>query len=187
MQVRKALVVVLCLFTLGACNRANRTEATSSPTTTPNNTPRDMKQDLEKALAQAGFEHDVHVDIDHDKGVVTLKGRVRSQELKDKAGQVVQANASGHVVANELSVEPVDEERNARTIESNVDDAIEKNYKAALIANHLDRESIRFHAKNGVLELDGSAKSAADRAAAEKVGASIPNVQKVVNKLDVRP
>lgn len=185
MHVRKALVTLLCLFTLTACNRSNSNETTS--TTAPANTaPRDMKQDIEKALAQAGFEHDVNVDIDHSKGVVTLKGRVRSQELKDKAGQVVQPLAAGHVVSNELSVEPVDEERKARTIESNVDDAIEKNYKAALIANHLDRQNIRFHAKNGVLTLDGSAKSAADRAAAEKVAASIPNVQQVVNKLDVK-
>ena len=92
----------------------------------------------------------------------------------------------GHVVANELSVEPVDEEHKARTIESNVDDAIEKNYKAALIANHLDGEGIRYHAKNGVLTLEGSAKSAADRAQAEKVGASIRNVQQVVNKLNVK-
>lgn len=181
MHVRKTLVLFLCCFSLIACNRNSNAPATANNAAAP----RDMKQDVEKSLAQAGFEHDVNVDLDHDKGVVTLKGRVRSEDLKARAGQVAQQAAPGHVIANELSVEPVDQEKQAKAIESNVDDAIEKNYKASLIANRLDDQHIRFHAKNGVLTLEGRVRDAATRTTAEKLGANVPNVQNVVNKLDV--
>ena len=172
MQIRASLVAVfLCLFTVAACNH--------------NNARANLKENVSKSLAQAGFEHDVNVDVDQNKGVVTLKGRVRSQELKDHAGQVAQTAAPGDVIANELSVEPVDEEKSARAIESNVDDAIEKNYKAALIADHLDKQHIEFHAKNGVLTLTGHVANSNMRSEAEQIGAKTPNVQSVVNKLDV--
>ena len=172
MQVRNTLILFLCCFTLLACSHDA-------------NAPQNVKESVEKSLAQAGFEHDVNVEIDRDKGVVTLKGRVRSQDLKDRAGQAAQQASPGLIIANELSVEPVDQEKDAKAIEKNVDEAIEKNYKAALIANHLDDQNIHFHATNGVLTLEGSARDAASRATAEKLAASIPNVQNVVNKLDV--
>lgn len=172
MKVRTAAVVLLCLSTLFACNRNNRRA--------------NLKENVSKALAQAGFEHDVSVDVDQNKGVVTLNGRVRSNDLKDRAGQAAQAAAPGAVIANQLSVEPVDEEKEAKSVESNVDDAIEKNYKAALIANRLDKQDIKFHSKNGVLTLSGHVRTADMRAEAEKIGAATPNVQQVVNKLDVR-
>lgn len=145
---------------------------------------RSDKQAVEKSLEQAGF-NDIRVDWDKDKRVISLNGRVRSPELKEKAGQVAQQAAAGEVVSNQLSVEPVDNESAAKSIEKNVDDAIEKNYKAALVANHLDNQRIRFHAKNGVLTLDGKVKTTDQRADAEKLATTVPNVQQVVNKLDV--
>ena len=44
-------------------------------------------------------------------------------------------------------------EGDAKAIASNVDDAIEKNYKAALIARYLKSDHIRYDVKNGVLTL----------------------------------
>lgn len=173
MKLRTAAVLLLCLTTLLlACNH--------------NNARANLKDNVSKSLAQAGFEHDVNVDVDQNKGVVTLNGRVRSNELKDRAGQAAQAAAPGAVIANQLSVQPVDEEKPAKAIEGNVDDGIEKNYKAALIANRLDKQDIHFHAKNGVLTLTGHVRTAEMRAEAERAGAATPNVQQVVNKLDVR-
>lgn len=169
MHANKVVIVLCCLVALASCS-SNRT---------------DIKQNVEKSLTQAGYEHDVNVKVDHDKRVVTLTGRVRSEELKAKAGEVAQAAAPGHVVSNELSVEPVDQEHAARQIEGNVDEGIEKNYKAVLIANRLDDQRIRFHAKNGVLTLEGKVKNSDIRAEAEKLAASVPNVQQVVNKLQV--
>ncbi len=173
MHVRRAAVILCCLLLVGlaACSgNRNRTH---------------IKNNVEKALTQAGFEHDVTVAFDQAKGVVALTGRVRSDELKTKAGQVAQDAAPGSVVSNQLSIEPVDQEQKARQIESNVDDAIEKNYKAVLIANHLDNQRIHYTAKNGVLTLEGKVKTTDDRAEAEKLGATVPNVTQVVNKLNI--
>lgn len=144
-----------------------------------------LKETVSKALQQAGF-NDVKVDEDRDKGVITLNGRVRSPELKAHAEEVAKAAAPGKVVANQLSIEPVDQESAAKKIESNVDDAIGKSYKATLIANHLDDAGIHYDVKNGVLTLTGTVKNADVRAQAEKLGASVPNVAQVVNKLDVK-
>ena len=96
------------------------------------------------------------------------------------------AAAPPRVIANEISVQPVGEESAARNIASNVDDAIEKNYKAALISKGLDRESIRFNAKNGVITLKGHVKSPQTKQEAQQIATNIPNVQQVLNELEVR-
>lgn len=149
-----------------------------------NSNARNDKQAVEKSLDQAGFK-DVRVDWDKDKRVISLNGKVRSPELKTKAGEVAAQAAAGEVVANQLSVEPVDQEAPAKKIASNVDEAIEKNFKAVLVANHLDRERIHYKAKNGVLTIDGKVKTPDDRMQVQKLAASVPNVEEVVNKLDV--
>ena len=76
-------------------------------------------------------------------------------------------------------------ESQAKKIESNVDDAIEKNYKAALISKGLDKQSIHFKSNNGVLTLNGKVKSPAQRQQAEQVAANVPNVAQVVNEIEV--
>ena len=111
--------------------------------------------------------------------------KTRSDELKSRASEVAQSAAPGVVVSNELSIEPVGAESAAKKIEGNVDDAIEKDFKAALISNHLDEAGVRYHAKNGVLELDGKVKDQATRMDVQKLAATVPNVQQVVNKLNV--
>ena len=93
--------------------------------------------------------------------------------------------AGTRIIVNEISIEPVGKEADARKIESNVDDGIEKNYKAALISNGLDKQSIHFSAKNGVITLKGKVKNQQQRQQAEQVAASVPNVAQVVNELDI--
>ena len=172
-----AAVLVMTLgLAVGCTSNRNNTATNDNP---PNH-----KENVAKSLDQAGYSG-IDVDYDKDKRVVTLNGRVRSPELKDKAGEVAQQAAPGHVVSNQLSVQPVDQEASAREIEKNVDDAIESNYKAVLVANHLDNQRIRFDAKNGVLTLTGKVKTPEQRSEAQKLAASVPNVQEVVNKIDV--
>jgi osmotically-inducible protein OsmY len=55
-----------------------------------------------------------------------------------------------------------------------------------LIANRLDNQYIRYTAKNGVLTLKGKVDDISTREKAEKLAASVPNVQQVVNELDVK-
>src|SRR5207302_239405 len=57
---------------------------------------------------------------------------------------------------------------------------------ALIIAHRLEKQHIRFDAKNGVLTLKGDVDTPSQRAQVEKLAASVPNVQQVVNELDVK-
>jgi osmotically-inducible protein OsmY len=143
------------------------------------------KDTVKKALEQADLT-DVSVREDADKNTVTLGGKVHSENAKQQASQVAQAAAGSRIVANEISVEPVGVESAAKKIESNTDDAIEKNYKAALISKALDNDHIRFKSKNGVLTLSGTVNNQQKRQDAQQIAANIPNVAQVVNEIQIR-
>jgi osmotically-inducible protein OsmY len=147
--------------------------------------PPDVKDHVSKALDGAGYK-DISVDVNNDKELVTLKGDVQSQDDKSRVEAVAKEAASGYVISNEVGVRPEGVEGKARSIDSNVDTAIEKDFKAVLIANRLDSEHIRYTAKNGVLTLKGKVDNVDTREKAEKLAASVPNVQQVVNELDVK-
>lgn len=143
------------------------------------------RESVKKALEQADLT-DVTVSEDAGKNTITLGGKVHSENAKQQAAQVAQPAAGNRVVANEISVEPVDQGSAARSIEHNTDDAIEKNYKAALIAKGLDKQNIHYNAKNGVLTLKGSVKTTLQRSDAQQIAANIPNVDQVINEIQVR-
>jgi hyperosmotically inducible periplasmic protein len=142
------------------------------------------RDSVKKALEQADLK-DVTVDEDRDKNTITLRGKLHSENAKQQAGEIAQAAAGSRIIANEISIEPVGFESQAKKIESNVDDAIEKNYKAALISKGLDKQSIHFKSNNGVLTLKGRVKSPEQRRQAEQVAANVPNVAQVVNEIEV--
>jgi hyperosmotically inducible protein len=143
------------------------------------------KDDVKKALEQAELK-DVTVSEDQDKNTITLGGTVHSDEAKAKAADVAKAAANTRIIANEISVQPVGSESEAKDVNSNLDDAIEKNYKAALISSGLEKQHVNFKAKNGVLTLTGTVQNAKERQHAEKLAAGIPNVQQVLNQIEVR-
>lgn len=145
----------------------------------------DVKGRVSKAMDNAGFK-DIKVTTDNDRQLVTLKGDVKTQEDKERAEDTAKSAATGWVVANEIGVRPEGVESAARKIDANVDSAIEKDFKAVLIANRLDNQHIRYDAKNGVLTLKGDVDTAEERERAEKLAANVPNVQQVVNELDVK-
>lgn len=162
------LALLLCASL--ACSRASRVS---------------YKDAVQKALEQADLK-DVTVDEDRDRNTITLGGTLHSEQAKNEAGQVVQSVAGGRIIANQISVEPVGHASEARSIESNVDSAIESNYKAALIANGLAEPSLRYSAKNGVLTLKGRVKSKQRRQEAEQVAMTVPNISQVINQIDVK-
>jgi osmotically-inducible protein OsmY len=153
---------------------------TSNKASTP-----DVKDQVTKALDNAGYK-DLKVDVNHDKELVTLTGDVKTQEDKDHAEDLAKAAASGYVISNEVGVRPEGVENAARKIDSNVDDAIEKDFKAVIIAHRMEKQHIRFDAKNGVLTLKGDVDNSGLREQVEKLAAGVPNVQQVVNELDVK-
>jgi hyperosmotically inducible protein len=131
---------------------------------------------------------DVSVSQDQDKGVMTLKGDVASADQKSQAEALAKQAAPDYTVANEIGVRPSGAESQAKAVDSNLDSAIEDNFKASLKANkHLDDQSIDYSAKNGTLMLKGSVKTAAQKREAEALAKQVPNVQQVVNEIEVKP
>jgi hyperosmotically inducible protein len=129
----------------------------------------------------------IDVSQDRDKGVMTLKGNVASDDAKQQAESLTKQAAPDYTVANEIGVRPP-EAANAGSVASNVDSAIEDNFKAAIKAHqNLDDQSIHASAKNGTLVITGSVKTASQKKEAGKLAKQVPNVQQVVNELDVKP
>jgi osmotically-inducible protein OsmY len=141
---------------------------------------------VKKALEQADLKG-VTVSDDAGKNTLTLGGTLHSDQAKAQAADVAKSAAPDRVIANEISVQPVGNESEAKSVASNLDDGIENNYKAALISKRLDKQSIHYDAKNGVLTLTGSVKHAQQKAQAQQLASKTPNVQQVVNQIEVHP
>jgi osmotically-inducible protein OsmY len=170
------LVAITALIVGVACTTGNRADS--------NRAKADYKDNVKAALEQADLK-DVTVSEDEAKNTITLGGTLHTEDAKDRAASVAQANAGPRIIANEISIEPVGNERDARKIESNVDDGIESNFKAVLISKGLDKQRIRYDAKNGVLTLKGSVKSSEQRQEAQELAKNTPNVEQVVNEIQI--
>jgi osmotically-inducible protein OsmY len=145
----------------------------------------DVKDQVSHSLDNAGFKH-LTVDVSKEKQLVTLKGDVKSQSEKDQVEQLAKGSASGFVISNEVGIRPEGVEGDAKKIDSNMDTSIDKDFKAVIIANRLESQHVRYDVKNGVLTLKGKVDNMDTRDKFEKLGASVPNVQQVVNELDVK-
>src|SRR5947208_8070744 len=170
-----AVPVLVMTIACSSNPRANNANSADNPSDVS------YKDNVKKALEQADLK-DVTVDEDRDKNTITLGGTVHSENAKQQAAEVAKAAAGNRIVANEIAVRPVGQESEARTISSNLDSAIEKNYKAVLVSKGLDKQHIRYDGKNGVLTLKGSVKTPDQRKQAQEAAASIPNVQQVLNE-----
>ena len=93
--------------------------------------------------------------------------------------------AAGEVVADQIEVLPSGAESDARAMNSDLDKGIEQNLDAALIQNKL-HDGVKYTVKSRVVTLTGEVNSQARRRDAARVAASVPNVQQVVNELQVK-
>jgi hyperosmotically inducible protein len=150
---------------------------------TPAKSP-DVADNIRKSLDEANLKN-VSVKQDRDKGVVTLGGNVATDADKSHAESIAKSVAGGQVVADEIAVIPVGAESDAKAMHSDLDKGIANNLDAALIQNKLHK-SVKNDVKNGVVTLTGEVRSQAERAQAERVAASVPNVLQVVNELQVK-
>ena len=139
---------------------------------------------IRKSLDQSGYK-DVSVSQDREKGVVTLTGHVASDGDKQQAETIAKSMAAGQVVADEVQVLPAGAESDAKAVSSDLDKAIDKNLDAALIQNKLNKD-ISYDVKNGVVTLKGNVNSEIRRNQAAHIASSVPNVQQVVNELQVK-
>jgi hyperosmotically inducible protein len=128
----------------------------------------------------------VNVSQDRDKGVMTLSGNVDNADAKDKAESLAKQAAPDYTIANEIGVRPP-QEANAGSVASNLDSAIEDNFKAEIKAHkNLDDQSIHGSAKNGTLVIKGTVKTEAQKKEAYSLAKQTPNVQQVVDELEVK-
>ena len=174
MKTIKLLCTLLTLLAVGILAGCSQT-ATKSP---------DVSDSIRKSLDQAGFK-DVTVSQDRDKGIVTLGGQVASENDKSQAESLAKSLAGAQVVADQIAVIPVGGEKEAKAVNSDLDQGIEKNLDAALIQNKLHK-SVKYEVKNGAVTLTGEVNSEDKRAHAEKVATGVPNVTQVVNNLQVK-
>jgi hyperosmotically inducible protein len=144
----------------------------------------DVSSSIRTSLDQSHLK-DVSVSQDRDKGVVTLGGHVASDGDKSEAESLAKSLAGNQVVADQIAVVPPGLEKEAKAVNSDLDDGIEKNLDAALIEDRL-HENVKYEVKAGVVTLTGEVNSENKRARAEKVAARVPNVQQVVNDLQVK-
>ena len=164
-------LAVLVVGTLVGCS----TTSTKAP---------DVSDSLRSSLDRAGFK-DVSVTQDRDKGVVTLGGHVAADSDKSQAESIARSIAGTQVVSNQIAVLPLGAESEAKTVNSELDEAIEHNLDAALIQNKL-HDNVKYAVKNHVVTLSGEVDSQSKRARAESVASGVPNVQQVVNELQVK-
>ena len=174
MKMTKLLVSWLTLLAMGtmlACSGPS----SKSP---------DVSDSIRKALDQAGLRT-VSVSQDLDKGIVTLGGQVASENDKSQAESLAKSLAGAQVVADQIAVIPVGGESAAKAVNSDLDQGIEKNLDAALIQNKM-HDDVNYKVKSGVVTLSGEVNSENRRTLAEKVATGVPNVQQVVNDLQVK-
>jgi hyperosmotically inducible periplasmic protein len=174
MNTIKSLAISLTLLALAGMLGCND-DAAKSPNVSDN---------IRKSLDQAGLK-DVSVSQDRDKGVVTLGGQVATANAKFQAESLAKSFAGAQVVADQIAIIPVGAEKAARAVNSDLDQAIEKNLDAALIQNKL-HDHVAYTVTSGVVTLTGEVGSENTRTRAGNVAAAVPNVQQVVNDLQVK-
>jgi len=144
----------------------------------------DVADNIRKSLDQVGFK-DVSVSQNRDKGIITLGGQVVSDNDKLQAESLAKSLAGTQVVANQIAVIPRGLEKEAKAMNSDLDQGIEKNLDAALIQNKMHDE-VKYKVKSGVVTLTGEVSSQYKRDLAERVATGVPYVQQVVNDLQVK-
>jgi hyperosmotically inducible protein len=173
MRVKKLILAVAPVILAGAL--AGCSDTNKSP---------DVTDNIRKSLDQAGYK-DVSVSQDREKGVVTLTGTVPTEGDKSQAESIAKSGAGAQVVADQIAVRPPGNESDAKTVDSDLDKAIEKNLDAMLVKSKLKRD-VKYDVKNGVVTLTGNVASQSRRAQVERLASTVPNVKQVVTELEVK-
>ena len=169
----------LCLPFLAVMLVGTQVGCSTTATKTP-----DVSGSIRTSLDQGGLK-DVSVSQDRDKGVVTLGGHVAADIDKSQAESIVRSMAGTQVVSNQIAVIPPGIESEAKTMNSELDKAIAHNLDAVLIKEKL-HESVKYAVKNHVVTLSGEVDSQSKRGRAQRAASAVPNVQQVVNELQVK-
>ena len=144
----------------------------------------DISRPIRSSLDQAGLKN-VSATQDRDKGVITLGGSVPADTDKAQAESIVKSIAGNQVVANQIAVLPPGGASDAKKMNADLDKGIENNLDAALINQKL-HDRVKYSVRNNVVTLSGDVASEAERTLSEQIASTVPNVQQVVNELQVK-
>jgi hyperosmotically inducible protein len=174
MKILKPCLSALALLLVGTLAGCSAT-ATKSP---------EVADSIRKSLDLANLK-DVSVSQDREKGVVTLAGHVAAEGDKAQAETIAKSAAGDQVVSNQIAVIPAASASDAKKVNADLDQGIEKNVDAALIQARINK-GVKYAVKNGVVTLTGEVGSEALRSQIQTVASTVPNVQQVVNELQVK-
>jgi len=165
------ILIIVAVGLLAGCSR----KVAPSP---------DVSNTIRTSLDQAGLQN-VSVSQDREKGVVTLGGQVASEDQKAQAESLAKSLAGAQVVANQIAVIPQGTETETKTVNTDLDKAIEHNLDAVLIQNKMHK-SVKYEVKNAVVTLSGEVNSQEKRDLVEQLAMGVPNVKQVVNNVQIK-
>ena len=128
MKSRKMLVAMLPLLALVALVGCWKLSGKSP----------EVSDSIRKSLDQAGLK-DVTVSQDRDKGIVTLGGEVTNENDKSLAESLAKPLAGAQVVADQIAVVPLGQGNQAKVVNSDLDQGIDKNLDAGCRADSAAR------------------------------------------------
>ncbi len=136
-------------------------------------------KDRVQTLQEAGPDGAGDIEIAVDDGIVTLEGSVVSLSHKRVAGVLAWWTPGCRDVINSLAVDPPEEDN---------DDEVADALRLVLEMDPLvDPDGIAVRVENYVVTLEGAVRSDAERRRAEFDAWALFAVDRVVNRLEVRP
>jgi hyperosmotically inducible periplasmic protein len=132
----------------------------------------------------------ITVAQDRGAGTITLTGVVGNMDRRQQAETIAKQSAPGYQIADKIQIHTtgLQDDIQDATQKAQLDSAIEDNFKARLADEpSLKSEKIKYTAFNGTLTLKGTVRSTKEREQAEDLAQKVPQVQHVINELQVRP
>jgi osmotically-inducible protein OsmY len=143
----------------------------------------DITAKIHDSLTKAGLNN-VSVTEDTEQAVLTLNGTVKREGQKGQAEEIAKAWVPKEAIANQIQVvSPAGDSASAAALSSEIDRTIQANLDTALQQANL--AEVHHSTSEGVVTLLGDLHSPSQRADAERISASVPNVQRVVNEINV--
>lgn len=165
--------------TTGATTGATAAAGDTVATTPPAASAEDRDDVVERALDGDSTLQVFGLDADDDDNRIVLKGAVRTADQKDLAARIATREAAGVAVDNRIRVDP-----NARATRPVDVDEIEDNVEDALDADSTLRGlNLDVDEDNGQIVLEGTVRTAAQRATVDSIAKRLAGNVKVVNRL----
>ena len=142
-----------------------------------------------KVKASLATHHDVsatHTKVETNKGIVTLRGKARSQAEKELVESYVRGIEGVQGVHNRIVV--MSGQTGKSSVSESLDDSsITMHVKAALLGDRATSAlRTEVDTKDGVVTLSGTAATSAERTLAERRAKEVKGVKSVDNRIEVK-